>query len=66
MCVQLESSRKLSEVKSLHDKIRVSSEEMKKKEETHKQLVQLHLGDSHAFRSNVPRTPVTPGGFSWS
>ncbi|XP_075902060.1 coiled-coil domain-containing protein 22 [Nelusetta ayraudi] len=35
----LESSRKLSEIKSLHDKIRVSTEEMKKKEEMHKQLV---------------------------
>lgn len=35
----LESSRKLSEIKSLHDKIRVSTEEAKKKEETYKQLV---------------------------
>ncbi|KAM9343093.1 coiled-coil domain-containing protein 22 [Pholidichthys leucotaenia] len=35
----LESSRKLSEFKSLHDKIRVSTEEAKKKEETYKQLV---------------------------
>lgn len=35
----LESSRKLSEIKSLHDKIRVSSEEAKKKEELYKQLV---------------------------
>ncbi|XP_069544286.1 coiled-coil domain-containing protein 22 [Brachyistius frenatus] len=35
----LESSRKLSEIKSLHDKIRVSTEESKKKEETYKQLV---------------------------
>ncbi|KAK5862994.1 hypothetical protein PBY51_000057 [Eleginops maclovinus] len=35
----LESSKKLSEIKSLHDKIRVSTEEAKKKEETYKQLV---------------------------
>lgn len=35
----MESSRKLSEIKSLHDKIRVSTEEAKKKEETYKQLV---------------------------
>ncbi|XP_035864417.1 coiled-coil domain-containing protein 22 isoform X2 [Sander lucioperca] len=35
----LESSRKLSEIKSLHDKIRVSTEEAKKKEEIYKQLV---------------------------
>ncbi|XP_047459580.1 coiled-coil domain-containing protein 22 [Mugil cephalus] len=36
---ELESSRKLSEIKSLHDKIIVSTEEAKKKEETYKQLV---------------------------
>ncbi|XP_024116483.1 coiled-coil domain-containing protein 22, partial [Oryzias melastigma] len=35
----LESSRKLSEIKSLHEKIHVSTEEAKKKEETYKQLV---------------------------
>uniref|UniRef100_A0A8C6L2E5 Coiled-coil domain-containing protein 22 n=1 Tax=Nothobranchius furzeri TaxID=105023 RepID=A0A8C6L2E5_NOTFU len=35
----LESSRKLSEIKSLHEKIRVSTEEAKKKEESYKQLV---------------------------
>ncbi|KAM3618241.1 uncharacterized protein V6R79_017882 [Siganus canaliculatus] len=35
----LESSRKVSEMKSLHDKIRVSTEEARKKEEMHKQLV---------------------------
>uniref|UniRef100_A0A7N6BLM9 Coiled-coil domain-containing protein 22 n=1 Tax=Anabas testudineus TaxID=64144 RepID=A0A7N6BLM9_ANATE len=35
----LESSKKLSEIKSLHDKIRVSTEEAKKKEEIYKQLV---------------------------
>lgn len=35
----LESSRKLSEIKILHDKIRVSTEEAKKKEEIYKQLV---------------------------
>uniref|UniRef100_A0A3Q1EZA2 Coiled-coil domain-containing protein 22 n=1 Tax=Acanthochromis polyacanthus TaxID=80966 RepID=A0A3Q1EZA2_9TELE len=35
----LESSRKLSEIKSLHDKIQVSTEEAKKKEETYKQLL---------------------------
>ncbi|XP_053706208.1 coiled-coil domain-containing protein 22 isoform X1 [Synchiropus splendidus] len=35
----LESSRKLSEMKSLHEKIRVATEEAKKKEEMHKQLV---------------------------
>ncbi|XP_076596536.1 coiled-coil domain-containing protein 22 [Chaetodon auriga] len=35
----LESSRRLSEIKSLHDKIRVSTEEAKKKEEIYKQLV---------------------------
>ena len=36
---QMESSRKLSEIKTLHEKIRVSTEEAKKKEETYKQLV---------------------------
>ncbi|KAM7405488.1 hypothetical protein PAMP_012747 [Pampus punctatissimus] len=36
---ELESSRKLSEIKTLHDKIRVSTEEAKKKEEIYKQLV---------------------------
>lgn len=36
---QLDSSRKLSEIKSLHEKIHVSTEEAKKKEETYKQLV---------------------------
>lgn len=36
---QMESSRKLSEIKSLHDKIRVSTEEARKKEEMYKQLV---------------------------
>uniref|UniRef100_A0A4W6E614 Coiled-coil domain-containing protein 22 n=1 Tax=Lates calcarifer TaxID=8187 RepID=A0A4W6E614_LATCA len=35
----LESSRKLSEIKYLHDKIRVSTEEARKKEEIYKQLV---------------------------
>ncbi|XP_040009373.1 coiled-coil domain-containing protein 22 isoform X2 [Xiphias gladius] len=35
----LESSRKLSEIKSLHDKIRVSTEEARKKEEIYKRLV---------------------------
>ncbi|XP_056278048.1 coiled-coil domain-containing protein 22 isoform X2 [Pseudoliparis swirei] len=35
----LESTRKLSDIKSLHDKIRVSSEEAKKKEELYKQLL---------------------------
>nr|XP_057906572.1 coiled-coil domain-containing protein 22 isoform X2 [Doryrhamphus excisus] len=35
----MESSRKLSEIKVLHDKIRVSTEEAKKKEEMYKQLV---------------------------
>lgn len=35
----MESSRKLTEIKSLHDKIRVSTEEAKKKEEVYKQLV---------------------------
>ena len=40
---QLESSRKLSEIKSLHDKIRVSTEEAKKKEEIYKQLVNLEI-----------------------
>lgn len=35
----LESSRKLTEIKSLHQKIRVSTEEAKKKEDTYKQLV---------------------------
>uniref|UniRef100_A0A672ZT84 Coiled-coil domain-containing protein 22 n=1 Tax=Sphaeramia orbicularis TaxID=375764 RepID=A0A672ZT84_9TELE len=35
----LESSQKLSEIKSLHDKIRVSTEEAKRKEEMYKQLV---------------------------
>uniref|UniRef100_A0A8C4HIR8 Coiled-coil domain-containing protein 22 n=1 Tax=Dicentrarchus labrax TaxID=13489 RepID=A0A8C4HIR8_DICLA len=35
----LESSRKLSEIKSLHDRIRVSTDEAKKKEEIYKQLV---------------------------
>lgn len=36
---QLESSKKLSEIKSLHDKIRVSTEEARKKEDAYKQLV---------------------------
>ncbi|XP_029011198.1 coiled-coil domain-containing protein 22 [Betta splendens] len=36
---EVESSRKLSEIKSLHDKIRVSTEEAKKKEDVYKQLV---------------------------
>ncbi|XP_061758405.1 coiled-coil domain-containing protein 22 isoform X4 [Nerophis ophidion] len=35
----MESSRKLSEIKVLHDKIRVSTEEAKQKEEIYKQLV---------------------------
>ncbi|XP_057713889.1 coiled-coil domain-containing protein 22 [Corythoichthys intestinalis] len=35
----MESSKKLSEIKILHDKIRVSTEEAKKKEEIYKQLV---------------------------
>ncbi|XP_037552830.1 coiled-coil domain-containing protein 22-like [Nematolebias whitei] len=35
----LESNRKLSEIKSLHEKICVSTEEAKKKEEMYKQLV---------------------------
>lgn len=37
--LDMESSRKLTEIKSLHDKIRVSTEEAKKKEEIYKQLV---------------------------
>lgn len=36
---QVESSKKLSEIKSLHEKIRVSTEEAKKKEDAYKQLV---------------------------
>uniref|UniRef100_A0A8C7YV84 Coiled-coil domain-containing protein 22 n=1 Tax=Oryzias sinensis TaxID=183150 RepID=A0A8C7YV84_9TELE len=36
---ELDSSRKLSEIKSLHEKIHVSTEEAKKKEETYKQLL---------------------------
>ncbi|MEQ2270270.1 Coiled-coil domain-containing protein 22, partial [Xenotaenia resolanae] len=39
----LESSRKLSEIKSLHEKIQVATEEAKKKEELYKQLVTLYL-----------------------
>ncbi|XP_060931012.1 coiled-coil domain-containing protein 22 [Limanda limanda] len=35
----LESSRMLSEIRSLHDKIRISTEEARKKEEMYKQLV---------------------------
>lgn len=35
----MESSRKLSEIKDLHDKIRQSAEEAKKKESLYKQLV---------------------------
>ncbi|XP_035989020.1 coiled-coil domain-containing protein 22 [Fundulus heteroclitus] len=35
----LESSTKLSEIKSLHEKIRMATEEAKKKEESYKQLV---------------------------
>lgn len=35
----MESSRKLSDIKDLHDKIRQSAEEAKKKESVHKQLV---------------------------
>lgn len=37
--LQLESSRKLSEIKDLHDKIRQSADEAKKKEGLYKQLV---------------------------
>ncbi|XP_061114592.1 coiled-coil domain-containing protein 22 isoform X2 [Conger conger] len=36
---ELQSSRKLSEIKDLHDKIRQSADEAKKKEGLHKQLV---------------------------
>lgn len=36
---QVESSKKLSEIKSLHEKIRVSTDEAKKKEDAYKQLV---------------------------
>lgn len=40
---QLESSRKLEEIKTLHEKIRVSTEEAKKKEEMYKQLVTTRI-----------------------
>ncbi|XP_027023066.1 coiled-coil domain-containing protein 22 isoform X1 [Tachysurus fulvidraco] len=36
---EMESSRKLSDIKDLHDKIRQSAEEAKKKESLHKQLI---------------------------
>ncbi|XP_008316722.1 coiled-coil domain-containing protein 22 [Cynoglossus semilaevis] len=36
---ELESSRKLSEIKSMQEKIRVATEEARKKEDIHKQLV---------------------------
>lgn len=39
---QLESSRKLSEIKSMQEKIRVATEEARKKEDIHKQLVVNH------------------------
>lgn len=63
--LQLESSRKLSEIKSLHDKIRVSTEEAKKKEELYKQLVRdcFVLNCQHD-RRGVSRSvglPVTLG-----
>uniref|UniRef100_A0A3Q4GK41 Coiled-coil domain-containing protein 22 n=1 Tax=Neolamprologus brichardi TaxID=32507 RepID=A0A3Q4GK41_NEOBR len=39
ICSSKDSSKKLSEIKSLHEKIRVSTEEAKKKEDAYKQLV---------------------------
>uniref|UniRef100_A0AAQ5YAS3 Coiled-coil domain-containing protein 22 n=1 Tax=Amphiprion ocellaris TaxID=80972 RepID=A0AAQ5YAS3_AMPOC len=51
----LESSRKLSEIKSLHDKIQVSTEEAKKKEETYKQL----LTELENLNQDVSRSAYT-------
>ncbi|XP_008292632.1 coiled-coil domain-containing protein 22 [Stegastes partitus] len=51
----MESSRKLSEIKSLHDKIRVSTEEAKKKEETYKQL----LTELENLNQDVSRSAYT-------
>lgn len=53
---QLESSRKLSEIKTLQEKIRVSTEEGKEKEEMYKELVMLP-----SRRESCSR--ITPG---WS
>ena len=39
----MESSRKLSEIKELHNKIHQSAEESKKKEALYKQLVLEHI-----------------------
>ncbi|XP_077468805.1 coiled-coil domain-containing protein 22 [Stigmatopora argus] len=51
----MESSKKLSEIKTLHDKIRVSTEEAKKKEEIYKQLV----SELESLPQNVSRAAYT-------
>lgn len=45
----MESSRKLSEIKDLHDKIRQSAEEAKKKESLYKQLVGTKKPQQHCI-----------------
>lgn len=57
--VQLESSRKVSEIKTLHEKIRVSTEEAKKKEEVYKQLVIVPFPVSTFVTCGVCRSDET-------
>uniref|UniRef100_A0A672KMA0 Coiled-coil domain-containing protein 22 n=1 Tax=Sinocyclocheilus grahami TaxID=75366 RepID=A0A672KMA0_SINGR len=52
---QSESSRKLSEIKDLHDKIRQSAEEAKKKESLYKQL----LAEYETLSKDVSRSTYT-------
>uniref|UniRef100_A0A8C1PDN5 Coiled-coil domain-containing protein 22 n=1 Tax=Cyprinus carpio TaxID=7962 RepID=A0A8C1PDN5_CYPCA len=53
-----ESSRKLSEIKDLHDKIRQSAEEAKKKESLYKQLVR-NLTEFETLSKDVSRSAYT-------
>uniref|UniRef100_A0A671LHL1 Coiled-coil domain-containing protein 22 n=1 Tax=Sinocyclocheilus anshuiensis TaxID=1608454 RepID=A0A671LHL1_9TELE len=53
-----ESSRKLSEIKDLHDKIRQSAEEAKKKESLYKQLVR-NLAEYETLSKDVSRSTYT-------
>uniref|UniRef100_A0A673FZT3 Coiled-coil domain-containing protein 22 n=1 Tax=Sinocyclocheilus rhinocerous TaxID=307959 RepID=A0A673FZT3_9TELE len=53
-----ESSRKLSEIKDLHDKIRQSAEEAKKKESVYKQLVR-NLAEFETLSKDVSRSTYT-------
>uniref|UniRef100_A0A8C2KV38 Coiled-coil domain-containing protein 22 n=1 Tax=Cyprinus carpio TaxID=7962 RepID=A0A8C2KV38_CYPCA len=53
-----ESSRKLSEIKDLHDKIRQSAEEAKKKESLYKQLVR-NLTEYETLSKDVSRSAYT-------